>query len=140
MKSIGPDPLVLRQFRDTLGAVRTTSWAVQKWLELDDRKEDMFPVLTYLNDERIRVATQLCKSLAKDMQATDLKLEKGELEGLLRAVEDLFSHLAGFSLVEESTPPSAIEEESPAQRQPPASAAQPAQARKKVRQAKAHHN
>jgi len=104
MKSIGPDPLVLRQFRDTLGHVRTTSWAVQKWLELDSRKEDMFPVLTYLNDERIRVATQLCRSLSKDMQAMDLKLGKSNLEELLGAVEDLFSHLAGFNLMEIEPP------------------------------------
>src|SRR5207237_9359686 len=104
MKSLAPDAMVLRHFRDTLGAVRTSSWAVQKWLELEDRKEDMFPVLTHLNEERIRVATQLCKSLAKDMRGADLKLEKKQLEELLRAVEDLFSHLAGFNLLEVEAP------------------------------------
>ena len=132
MKSIGPDPLVLRQFRDTLGAVRTSSWAVQKWLELEDRKEDMFPVLTHLNEERIRVATQLCKSLAKDMRGADLKLEKKQLEELLRAVEDLFSHLAGFSLLEvEPLETDDVKE--------PAEAA-PAIRKKDPRRAKAHHN
>ena len=104
MKSIGPDPLVLRQFRDTLGHVRTTSWAVQKWLELDGKSEDMFPVLTYLNNERVQVASQLCRSLCNDLQTMDLKLEKSAVEELLRSVEDLFSHLAGFSMVEVEAP------------------------------------
>src|SRR5207248_4722909 len=98
MKSIGPDPLVLRQFRDTLSHVRTTSWAVQKWIELDGKREDMFPVLTYLNNERVQVASGLCRSLCKDLQTMDLKLEQSALEELLRAVEDLFAHLAGFSM------------------------------------------
>ena len=98
MKSIGPDPLVLRQFRDTLSHVRTTSWAVQKWLELEGKREDMFPVLTYLNNERVQVASGLCRSLCKDLQTMDLKLEQVALEELLRSVEDLFAHLAGFSM------------------------------------------
>ena len=135
MKSIGPDPLVLRQFRDTLGAVRTSSWAVQKWLELEDRKEDMFPVLTHLNEERIRVATQLCKSLAKDMRGADLKLEKKQLEELLRAVEDLFSHLAGFSLLEvEPLETDDMKEAAEAE------LARPGTRKKDPRRAKAHHN
>jgi hypothetical protein len=132
MKSIGPDPLVLRQFRDTLGAVRTSSWAVQKWLESEDRKEDMFPVLTHLNEERIRVATQLCKSLAKDMQGADLKIERKQLEGLLRAVEDLFAHLAGFSLLEVEGPKTSSEKIS-------VEAAKPEERKKEGRRAKAHH-
>lgn len=111
MKSIGPDPLVLRQFRDTLGHVRTTSWAVQKWLELDGKREDMFPVLTYLNNERVQVASQLCRSLCKDLQTMDLKLESAALEELLRSVEDLFSHLAGFSMVEVARPASEVKGE-----------------------------
>lgn len=113
MKSIGPDPQVLRQFRDTLGHVRTTSWAVQKWLELDGKREDMFPVLTYLNNERVQVASQLCRSLCKDLQTMDLKLENSALEELLRSVEDLFSHLAGFSMVETTASPAPSDDPMP---------------------------
>ena len=112
MKSIGPDPLVLRQFRDTLSHVRTTSWAVQKWIELDGKREDMFPVLTYLNNERVQVASGLCRSLCKDLQTMDLKLEQSALEELLRSVEDLFAHLAGFSMAGTEAPSPAKQGES----------------------------
>src|SRR5438270_250950 len=112
MKSIGPDPLVLRQFRDTLSHVRTTSWAVQKWLELEGKREDMFPVLTYLNNERVQVASGLCRSLCKDLQTMDLKLEQSALEELLRSVEDLFAHLAGFSMADTESPSPAKQGES----------------------------
>ncbi len=87
------DPLVLSEFREALGRVRTTAWAVQRWLESKARKDDTLPVLTYLNSERVRIATELCKHLTADLHGSAPEPLDKEFDGLLAAVESLFREL-----------------------------------------------
>lgn len=93
LKSVEVDPLVLREFRGALSHVRATAWAVQRWIEIHSRRADPFPVLAYINVERLHLATSVCRSLCTDMQNVDVSLPKKELEELLHAVEELFSQL-----------------------------------------------
>jgi hypothetical protein len=97
IKAANVDSVVLREFRSALGHVRHTAWALQQWLELQAKHNDPFPVIAYLNNERIRLATHLCRNLTNDMDALQLKFERREVEGLLSSVEDLFQRLAGFN-------------------------------------------
>jgi hypothetical protein len=102
MKSSSLKPEILYEFREAASTVRNTSWALQRWMELQERNENPFPVLSYLNTERIRLATRTCRSLYEDMRANEVKSNKKQLDGLLKAVEDLFTHLAGidFAVIE----------------------------------------
>jgi hypothetical protein len=108
IKNANVDSVVLREFRSALGHVRHTAWALQQWLELQAKHNDPFPVIAYLNNERIRLATHICKNLASDMDALHMKLGGREVEGLLSSVEDLFQRLAGFSFSVEEVPERAI--------------------------------
>jgi len=104
IKAANVDSVVLREFRSALGHVRHTAWALQQWLELQATHNDPFPVIAYLNNERIRLATHLCRNLTNDMDALQLKFERREVEGLLSSVEDLFQRLAGFNFSIEEVP------------------------------------
>lgn len=101
MRSADMDSLVLREFRAALGHVRHTAWALQQWIEVQSKRNDPFPVLAYLNTERIRLATHLCKNMTSDIDSLQLQFEKHDVEGLLSAVEDLFLRLSGLSFTVE---------------------------------------
>ena len=107
LKSVEVDPRVLRQFREALGHARNTAWAMQRWIELHASQDDAFTVHRYLNRERIRLATEICRTLCHDIRVTEPELPPSELEGLLDAVEDLFTQLAGFSVTPAEEPEAA---------------------------------
>jgi hypothetical protein len=87
---------VLADFHDAVSQVRTTAWALQKWMELQREDRDPMPVLSFLNAGRITLATKLCESLHHELQKTDVKRQKLKLNELLSAVEKLFTGLAGI--------------------------------------------
>jgi hypothetical protein len=89
-------PEILHEFREAVGRVRNTSWALQRWTELQKNDESPFPVKSFLNTERIRLATRLCNTLLEDMRQQEIRTQKKHLDELLRSVEDLFTHLAGI--------------------------------------------
>src|SRR3954469_3297791 len=104
MRNADMDSLVLREFRSALGHVRHTAWALQQWIEVQSKRNDPFPVLAYLNAERIRLATHLCKNMSGDIDSLQLQFEKHDVEGLLSAVEDLFLRLSGLNFSVEVEP------------------------------------
>ncbi len=99
LKCVEVDTIVLGDFREALGRVRNTAWAVQRWLELQGAEKDTFAVIQYLNSERIRLATQLCRNLAHELRTTEIKLPEKDCRDLLTSVEELFTLLAGFDFV-----------------------------------------
>ncbi len=99
LKCVEVEPVVLEDFREALGRVRNTAWAVQRWLELQDAEKDTFAVVEYLAAERIRLATLLCRNLSNELRATEIKLPEKQCRELLAAVEELFTQLAGFDFV-----------------------------------------
>ncbi len=88
------DPTVLHDFREALGHVRTTAWAVQRWLESKARKDDTLPVISYLNKERVRIAIQLCHHLIEDLHGSPTESLEDEFDELLDTVEKLFRVLS----------------------------------------------
>jgi len=96
LKCVDVNTIVLEDFREALGRVRNTAWAVQRWLELDSSEKDTFAVIEYLSSERIRLATALCRGLVHEMRTTEIKLPEKQCRDLLSAVEELFTLLAGF--------------------------------------------
>jgi hypothetical protein len=95
IKAAVVEPEILREFREAVGQVRSTSWAVQKFFELEEGKSSE-DVLAFLNTERIRLATRLCEHLCADLKRQEVDRQSPHLAALLETVEDLFTRLAGF--------------------------------------------
>lgn len=98
MQSGSVNPQVLSEFRDAISRVRTSAWALQQWMDLEQGQKNPNAVLSYLNAERIAVAIRLCESLHHDLHKTDLSHQKEQLQVLLGAVEKLFTRLAAMDL------------------------------------------
>jgi hypothetical protein len=95
IKQVKLDPGILREFREAVGQVRSTSWAMQRYFEQgnDTNPQD---VLEFLNTERIRLAVRMCNHLASDLKKQEINKQSPHLAELLEVVEDLFTRLAGF--------------------------------------------
>lgn len=88
------DPRVLSEFRGAVDFIRTTSWAVQQWVGLEQKKSDPYTVLPMLAAERVRRATQLARDLSLDLQAVEVDFETPGLKQLYDAIDDLHQRLA----------------------------------------------
>lgn len=95
VKSGDLDSRVLSEFRNAVDHMRSTSWAVQKWMGLSDRSGgDPFTVLPILSEERVRRATQILQDLTLDLQATDIGIDTKGIGELFTSLEDLRRRLA----------------------------------------------
>jgi hypothetical protein len=81
------DRRVLTAFREAVNRIRTTSWAVQQWLEGAQGSENGVPAM--LIKERMKIAEQLSGQLASDLSSPDAQLSTEEICSLLGAVENL---------------------------------------------------
>lgn len=98
MQSGVVNPEILGEFRDAVSRVRTTAWALQQWMDLEQGQKNPNAVLSYLNAERIAVAIRLCESLHLDLQKADVSHQREQLQVLLVSVEKLFTRLAAMDL------------------------------------------
>jgi hypothetical protein len=89
----GINPRVLMDFREAVDGIRHTAWAVQEWMELRD-KEDTGPVLAFLTEHRIRVATQLNNDLAIGFENGEVNSQAKGLSLLQKALERLLAAMA----------------------------------------------
>ncbi len=89
IKSADVDPNVLRDFHTAASHVRTTTWAMQRWLELRQKSDDPFPVLTYLNEQRLHMAAKLCRELRADVGRLKLKLPPDQVKAFMSAASEL---------------------------------------------------
>lgn len=96
IKASAVDREILREFREAVGQVRSTTWALQKAFEFEGEDEGSDDVLAFLNTERIRLATRLCRHLISDLKKREVDRQSPHLVDLLDAVEVLFTRLAGF--------------------------------------------
>jgi hypothetical protein len=83
------EPHLLRQFRDVLGEVRNTAWAIQHFLESEGGQATPQAQLRFLTHERIRLATKLCAALSQDMG--QVPLETRELKQLVDTVAKMIA-------------------------------------------------
>lgn len=92
----GIDPKVLADFRQANDHIRLTAWAVQLWLEEEQKGHVPYKLVPLLTTERVKRATQLCQDLAGDMRVMQFSLESEGAEGfqeLYRAVDRLHQPL-----------------------------------------------
>lgn len=88
------DPRLLRDFREAVDYVRTTSWAVQEWVGLREGKGDPYGVLPILSAERVCRTTQLASDLILDLQTVEVGIETKGLPDLFVAIDNLHRFLA----------------------------------------------
>jgi hypothetical protein len=88
------DPRVLRDFRDAVDYVRKAAWAVQEWQARQANQRDTSTVLPLLTHERVRRATQLCKTITAELQEQASTSEMHGMAELSQAIEALRALLA----------------------------------------------
>ncbi|MGA8035142.1 MAG: hypothetical protein WA823_13835 [Candidatus Acidiferrales bacterium] len=89
------DQRVLSEFRNAVDHIRTTAWAVQKWVGLTNESGgDPFSVLPIMSAERVRRATQIANDLCLDLQSSDIGIDTPGILELFNAVDDLRRRLA----------------------------------------------
>jgi hypothetical protein len=89
------DGRVLSEFRNAVDHIRTTTWAVQKWVGLNFQAGgDPFSVLPTMIEARVRRATQIADNLCLDIQSNDLGIDTPGIIDLANSVEDLHRRLA----------------------------------------------
>jgi hypothetical protein len=84
------DGRILQDFREAVNHVRQTSWAVQRWLELRDQKQDPYSAVDLLVRERIRCATQLNRELGHDIESSEVDTDTEGLASLQMEVDTLW--------------------------------------------------
>ncbi len=95
VKSGDLDARVLSEFRNAVDHIRSTTWAVQKWVGLSNESGgDPFSVLPIMSAERVRRATQICSDLSLDLQTVDVGIETPGIIELFNAADDLHRRLA----------------------------------------------
>lgn len=114
VKNHPPDAASLQEFRDALAKVRQTVWAMQQWHEAKAEGKKGFPLLTYLNAERLRYVTQATHDLAEDIANKGVEVDPALLQSLFRQIDRL------------QRPGGSPADEFPVDVVPPAEAAKPA--------------
>ncbi len=95
VKSGDLDSRVLNEFRNAVDHIRSTTWAVQKWVGLSDQSGgDPFSVLPILSAERVKRATQILGDLSLDVQSVEIGIDTPGITELFAAVDDLYRRLA----------------------------------------------
>lgn len=95
VKSGDLDSRVLSEFRNAVDHIRSTTWAVQKWLGLNAQSGgDPFSVLPIMSAERVKRATQITNDLSLDLQTVDIGIDTPGIVELFNAVDDLQRRLA----------------------------------------------
>jgi hypothetical protein len=89
------DARVLSEFRNAVDQIRSTTWAVQKWIGLNEQSGgDPFSVLPIMSAERVKRATQITNDLCLDLQTVDIGIETPGVLDLFNSVDDLRRRLA----------------------------------------------
>ncbi|HXO06166.1 MAG TPA: hypothetical protein VN884_11115 [Candidatus Sulfotelmatobacter sp.] len=95
VKSGDLDSRVLSEFREAVDHVRSTTWAVQKWIGLSDESGgDPFTVLPIMSAERVKRAIQISTDLSLDLQTIEVGIDTPGIIDLFNAVDDLHRRLA----------------------------------------------
>jgi hypothetical protein len=95
VKSRTLDSRVLSEFREAVDHIRSTTWAVQKWIGLSDESGgDPFSVLPIMSAERVKRAIQISTDLSLDLQTIEIGFDTPGIIDLFNAVDDLHRRLA----------------------------------------------
>ncbi len=87
------DVRVLVEFRQAINHVRHTAFAVQRWIQEEKSGGDPYSVLTVVMAERMRIATQLARDLAHDVESGDIDFDTPGTKELHQAAKQLLENL-----------------------------------------------
>jgi hypothetical protein len=68
------DERVLRDFGNAVNHTRQMAWIVQQWLQLSTQRRDPFEILSQLDEELVRLGTQLSGNLSLEIDANAVNL------------------------------------------------------------------
>lgn len=89
VRNTPPSAAALHDFRAAISRLRQTVWALQQWYELKDESNRAFPLLAYLNAERLRFVVQAVGELADDFTTKQVEVDPQLLETFFAGVDKL---------------------------------------------------
>lgn len=92
------DPRVLLDFREAVNYVRHAAWVTQQWLDQRRENRDLPGVLPLLVAERVRITSNLARSLSADLEGRDATRETPGIGVLAENVERLWTRLRDLHL------------------------------------------
>jgi hypothetical protein len=91
------DVRVLVEFRKAMNTARHTAYAVQKWIQEEQRAGgDPYTVIAMLVEERMRIAAQVAKDLINDVHSGDLDLDTPGIREFYNQMKMLVENLGRF--------------------------------------------
>ncbi|HEY3928593.1 MAG TPA: PilZ domain-containing protein [Candidatus Koribacter sp.] len=102
----GIDPRLLSEFRSAVDHARTTTAAIQQWVDLREQDRDPFPVLSAIESSRIRLTASFMRELVMDIDASTLHLGSEGVKELYEAARQL--HLRIEQLIADAADPADV--------------------------------
>jgi hypothetical protein len=97
------DPRLLSEFRSAIDHARSTTAAIEQWVDLQEQDRDPFPVLTAIEASRIRLTAAFMRELVMDIDASTLHLGSEGVKELYEAARLL--HLRIDQMIAEAAEP-----------------------------------
>ncbi len=88
------DPRVLQEFRKAMDRARMTAWAVQQWLDLQQRKADPFSLLARLETQRFAEAIASLREIRVEVESGTIQ---PDAEGITELSQELNKLRQAFS-------------------------------------------
>jgi hypothetical protein len=79
------DPRLLSEFRSAIDHARSTTAAVEQWVDLQEHDRDPFPVLAAIEASRMRLTAAFMRELVMDIDANTLHLGSEGVKELYEA-------------------------------------------------------
>ncbi|WP_041855804.1 PilZ domain-containing protein [Candidatus Korobacter versatilis] len=97
------DPRLLSEFRSAVDHARSTTAAIEQWVDLQEQDRDPFPVLAAIETSRIRLTASFMRELVMDIDAATLHLGSEGVKELYEAARQL--HLRIEQMIADATEP-----------------------------------
>ena len=97
LKNTSVQGRILNDFHEALFHTQRTLGNIQRFLDLNRKKEDPYSVLQSVHEERIRVANQLLSHLAMDMDSLEVHAQTQGVAELRQAVQGLVQRFSALS-------------------------------------------
>jgi hypothetical protein len=97
------DARLLSEFRSAVDHARSTTAAIQQWIDMQEHDRDPFPVLAAIETSRMRFTASFMRELVLDIEANTLHLGSEGVKDLYEAARQL--HLRIEQLISDATEP-----------------------------------
>jgi hypothetical protein len=97
------DPRLLSEFRNSVDHARSTTAAIQQWIDMQAQDRDPFPVLAAIQTSRMRFTASFMRELVMDIDSNSLHLGNEGVKEVYEAARQL--HLRIEQLISDATEP-----------------------------------